>query len=234
MQWRPRWMRWQQAILDFLFPPRCVGCGARDEWFCRQCRASVPRVCPPLCQRCGRPVQKGSLCFLCRAGDLHIDGIRAPLFFEGKLRRAIHDFKYEGTLALAAPLAQILVAYQQQHALPADLIVPVPLHPDREAERGYNQAGLLASALGQALNLPVADAALVRTRPTPPQVGLSASERQVNVAGAFQARKRCVTGRRVLLIDDVCTTGSTLEACSRALKAEGARSVWGLTLARAR
>ncbi len=147
------------------------------------------------------------------------------------MRQAIHEFKYEGVADLALPLAEWLVAAWHLHRLDADLIVPVPLHPKREAERGYNQSALLARALARAVDAPVAPAELVRTVSTRPQVGLTAEERKRNIAGAF----RCagdVTGQRIVLVDDVCTTGATLEACGQALRDAGAAGVWGLTLAR--
>lgn len=179
-------------------------------------------------------MSREQLCHVCREMRPTIDGIRAVAYFEGNLRRAIHRFKYHGVQMLAHPLAKLLIEYQANHRLPADIIVPVPLHPDREAERGYNQAGLLAQALGVQIELPTVETGLARVRSTPPQVTLGARERRSNVAGAFQARTHGIAGRQVLLIDDVCTTGATMEACAQALKAQGAESVWGLTLARAR
>jgi ComF family protein len=117
--------------------------------------------------------------------------------------------------------------------LPADLIVPVPLHAARWRERGYNQSTLLASQLATASGLRLIEEALTRIRATAPQITLNAVEREANVRGAFEARADLVRGRRVLLVDDVCTTGATLAACSHALKPAGAISVWALTLARA-
>jgi ComF family protein len=133
------------------------------------------------------------------------------------------------------PLADLMVDYWRRVPLPVDVIVPVPLHRSRLRERGYNQATLLAQALGAQVGLRVCEDWLVRTRATAPQVGLDASARKMNVIDAFQCRNGdAVAGQRVLLVDDVCTTGATLESCSLALHRAGARSVWALTLARAR
>jgi len=173
------------------------------------------------------------LCSMCHTHPLTVDGIRSVAFFEGVLREAVHEFKYQGVRTLARPLARLMVEYQREHRLPAEVLVPVPLHPQREAERGYNQAALLARAMGEALQLPVVEHMLARVRATPPQVGLNAAERRTNVHAAFSATT-AAAGRRVLLIDDVCTTGATLDACAVALKAQGAESVWGLTIARGR
>jgi ComF family protein len=136
-------------------------------------------------------------------------------------------------------LAQLMVDYWRATPLPVDLLVPVPLHPARQRERGYNQAELLARAFGDRIGLPVVNTGLRRARSTRPQISLNASDRRENVQDAFTYQPRtadqgdAVRGRRVLVVDDVCTTGSTLEACSLALKAGGASSVWGFTLARA-
>ena len=170
----------------------------------------------------------------CASQPLHIDGIRSVAFFEGALRKAIHQFKYGYTRDMVVPLGEMLVDFCAKMSLPGDLILPVPLHPRRLRERGYNQAGLLAERVGQALGKPVAHDVLYRTRHTMSQTRLDADERRRNVEGAFACRGSGLRGQRVLLIDDVCTTGATLEACSVALYAGGAQSVWALTLALAR
>jgi ComF family protein len=150
------------------------------------------------------------------------------------LQEAIHQLKYANLSAVARPLGETLADFWQGNPLPADLLVPVPLHPRRERERGYNQASLLAKALGEAIGLPVLEHAMVRVRETRPQVGLNSEERRENVRGAFHCESTHLAGRHVALIDDVCTTGATLEACSLALRQAGAASIWALTLARPR
>jgi len=152
--------------------------------------------------------------------------------FDGVLQKAIHHFKYLNVRGLAKPLGDLLLAQMNDPAPPVDVIVPVPLHRQRERERGYNQAALLARRLAQRTGLPLAEHALRRTRQTPPQVGLSAPERWANVAGAFACGSPDLSTRHPLLVDDVCTTGATLSACARALRAGGAETVWAVTLAR--
>ena len=162
-----------------------------------------------------------------------IDGIRSPFVFEGVIRRAVHELKYRNLRALAPLLAGLLYEYLVANPLPADCLVPVPLHRKRLRERGYNQSALLAAELGRRCGLPVAADELLRLHYTVPQArSAGVGERQQNVAGAFACPSGRFRDRRVLLIDDVSTSGATLIACAGALKAAGAAQVWGLTLAR--
>jgi ComF family protein len=156
------------------------------------------------------------------------------VYFEGALREALHQLKYRGHTALAEPLGNLMAVYWMQHTIPADVVVPVPLHAARLRERGYNQAALLARAMAQRIGLPLDERTLVRERATAPQVDLDARQRKENVHDAFRCSDRTLAGRQVLLVDDVCTTGATLEACAVALYEGGARGVQALTLARAR
>jgi len=155
-------------------------------------------------------------------------------YLEGALQTAIHRFKYSNLRALSGPLGRLAADYLTRYGLPVDTLVPVPLHTSRLRERGYNQATLLAGEIGAVTGLPVASETLLRVRSTRPQVGLTAPERRKNVEGAFQCSASSLKGGSFLLLDDVCTTGATLEACSIALRSAGAERVWGLTLARER
>nr|HID12457.1 ComF family protein [Anaerolineae bacterium] len=156
------------------------------------------------------------------------------VYFEGVLREAMHWLKYRGRTALAEPLGGLLAAYWMQHPMTADVVVPVPLHATRLRERGYNQAALLAREMARRVGLVVDELTLVRQRATAPQVELDAKQRKENVRDAFRCSDDALTSKQVLLIDDVCTTGATLEACAVALLEGGARGVQALTLARAR
>jgi len=146
----------------------------------------------------------------------------------------MHWFKYRGRTVLAEPLGELMAAYWTQHPMPIDVVVPVPLHAARLRERGYNQAALLAHEMARRVGLTVDERVLLRQRATAPQVELDAEQRKENVQQAFRCSGNGLKGRRVLLIDDVCTTGATLEACAIALYDGGAREVRALTLARAR
>jgi ComF family protein len=153
------------------------------------------------------------------------------------LRQAIHQFKYDDLQSLASPLGRLMsegwVALTPRD-LRIDAIVPVPLHSTRQRQRGYNQAALLAMEVGAHLRRPVIQDVLVRTKATAPQVALGAQERLANVRDAFRCTDDGLSGKHVMLIDDVCTTGSTLESACAALRAAGTLSVWAYTLARAR
>lgn len=149
------------------------------------------------------------------------------------MRQAIHQLKYRNIRALAAPLALLLNDFLVAHPLSGDVLVPVPLHLKRLKERGYNQSGLLAAELGKLTNLSVVDDCLTRRQPTSPQARTATvEERRSNVSEAFVCRDDRLRNRQVILIDDVATSGATLNACAQALKAAGAISVWGLTVAR--
>ena len=205
---------------------------------------------PPICAHCGITLSpddqetahtlttKGhsTLCAHCRKAPFQLDGMRACAFHSGPLREAIHQLKYEGLRSLAAPLGR-LMAQTWAEAAPAsdlDAIVPVPLHPARQRERGYNQAALLAREFSSSVRRPVVEGEMARVKATVPQIDLSAEQRRDNVQGAFRCTKGSLAGKRVLLVDDVCTTGATLEAAAAALYQAGAVSVWSFTLARAR
>lgn len=226
------------AVAGVLFPAWCVGCGAFGTWLCSRCLAGLDTIRPPVCPGCGLPLppdDPGDRCHLCRITPYKLDGVRSFGQHTGLLRRAIHRLKYEGLAVLAAPLGQAMGEAWPSLAPDYDpsVVVPVPLHKARQRQRGYNQAVLLARELARALGRPVAEGCLFRIRHTRPQVGLNGSERHANVADAFYCAPGTLAGQRVLLVDDVFTTGATLESAGRAVRQGGALSVWAYTLARA-
>jgi len=229
----PQIARLKGTALDFLFPRRCVGCGKEGSFLCQSCRQLLNEITPPVCPRCGLPRLNGKLCHVCADRQLEIDGIRSPFKFDGVMRQAIHQLKYQNLRALAAPLAELLREYLLNNHLPAEVLIPVPLHQKRLRERGYNQSGLLARELGRLISLPVVDDCLIRQKYTSAQARTdSLAERSSNVDGAFACLDSRMQDKRVLLIDDVSTSGATLDACAAALKAAGAAQVRGLVLAR--
>jgi ComF family protein len=229
----PQLTKLKGIALNLLFPQWCVGCGKEGDFICYSCRQSLPRIMPPLCPQCGQPQSSGILCPSCVSWQAKIDGIRSPFRFDGVMRQAIYQLKYRNLRALAVPLAKLLQDYLTTSHVPGETLAPVPLHQKRLRQRGYNQSRLLAQELGKLINSPVVDNCLVRWRHAPPQARTSTvDERRNNVADAFTCCDHRLRDKQVLLIDDVSTSGATLDACAAALKEAGASSVWGLVLAR--
>lgn len=217
------------ALVEVAYPSCCAGCGRRGYWVCGECDAGLPRLAPPWCQRCGAPA--GLDRCLCSGLPPSISVLRSVGRYDGWLRHAIVRFKYEEEWARADHLSEALVE-QLVYWQDLDALVPVPLHPERLRRRGYNQSALLAEGAVQRLTVPVLSA-LRRVRATPHQVGLGADERRRNVEDAFAVLEGVeLLGKRLVLVDDVVTTGSTLGACATALLAGGAREVRAVTLAR--
>jgi len=222
-----------EVALDFLFPKRCVGCGKEGKFICDKCLREVRRIFPPVCPLCGRPYTGGVLCPSCVTWQASVDGIRSPFRFEGIIREAIHQLKYNNIRKLSNLMASFLNDYLERYPMKGDVIVPVPLHPKRLRERGYNQSALLAEELGKIRGLPVIEGCLVRQKYIKPQAKtLSVLERRKNVEGVFICVDNRLKGKDVLIIDDVSTSGATIDACARAVKSSGAISVRGLVLAR--
>jgi ComF family protein len=225
-----------QQFLDMLFPPQCAGCKRGGHVLCPSCIARIQPLPSPLCQHCSAPLSPNGACKTCQYHPLNLSGLRAVSAYQEPLRSSIHVLKYGGNIRLAEPLGHLLAQAYMYYGMQADMIVPVPLHPERLRQRGYNHACLLAEVCSRQLGIPLRDGLLVRQRATQAQVDLHPRDRRQNVAGAFVCSPAFATGalykRRILIIDDVCTTGSTLEACAAPLFAAGAMTVWGLVLAR--
>lgn len=227
------------AALDLVFPESCVCCGRAGSLLCDRCAQAVVPLPRPVCLRCGQPDVQHPLCARCIAAvDDPIAMARAAALHEEPLRSAIHALKYENHPGLAALLYRYLVAALDHEdwktILPRiDAVCPVPLHPARVTQRGYNQSALLAEPLAAVFGWPYQGEWLVRHRDTPPQVGLSASDRLLNVANSFAAVKP-LPGATILLVDDVYTTGATLRACAVAARQAGAADLFAVTLARPR
>lgn len=224
---------WLWGSLDWLFPPVCGGCNRTGSRWCPDCQEQVRPVPEPICRVCGALLTRPGLCSTCNKSHPPYEMMRSWVVFEGPIRLAIHSLKYKQNLALGDTFAQYLAEYVRELGWQADLVVPVPLGRQRLKERGYNQAGLLAKPLSGRMGWKFSNQVLVRARETHSQVGLSPVERKANIAGAFRADPGWVAGKSILLMDDVATTGSTLEACSDALVKAGAKTVYALSLAKA-
>lgn len=219
----------QQAIDSvnrFLFPPACVGCGRVDALLCEGCQEDLLWLRKSICPVCEQPTT-----FECKCQS-DLTAVYTAVAYLGPIPKAIHSLKYNGWFAVADPLADIMMqAWQVTWPLP-DCIIPIPLHPEREKKRGYNQAALLAEPLSTALGVAFDPLSLKRVRHTSPQVRLAAATRQQNVSDAFWCLDR-VADRTVMLVDDVYTTGATMKSAALAVKAAGAAQVYGFALAQA-
>ncbi len=223
-----------RVLLDLVLPPRCVVCGQVETWLCSTCAQKIPLADRPVCPRCGAAWDGPGECVRCRTTPLHLASIRSAFVHEEAVRDAIHALKYRGGRDVARPLAGRMAEAWEAHQLTADLLVPVPLHVDREAQRGYNQSQLLARELAVLVGLPLAELLLFRIRATASQARLGPRERWSNVKDAFACTNAIdPAGLRITLVDDVATTGATLDACAVALLARGARTVSAFTLAHA-
>lgn len=220
------------AAREIVYPRRCAGCGARGSWACELCRKDLELFDPPWCAGCGVPLRLGG----CRCGDLPsgVIGARAVGPFAGWLRGAIVALKYDDEADRAAHLAA-LMAERIADLAPRALLVPVPLHPSRERQRGYNQSALIADGVAAALGWERIDP-LRRSRATGQQAKLGAAARQSNVAGAFVLATEFdpvrLAGETVVLVDDVLTTGATVGECAGVLASIGPGRICVATLAR--
>jgi ComF family protein len=204
------------SLLSVLFPERCGGCGRLGELLCHSCCAAL------------LPYPHGSDRFPSSLSD-----VRIAFLFSGPLRKAVHQFKYRRMRRLAQPLGMLMAASFTLSPLSADAVLSVPLHRDRLAERGFNQAEELAQEVARSLKLPLMSAGLERVRATEQQARLDARGRSENMRGAFRWRGD-QPPHRAILVDDVLTTGATMGACAEALRTAGTEVVYGLALARSR
>ena len=225
-----------RSVLDFVFPLRCPGCGKTGTWFCEDCLSKLAFLETFSCAVCGKDAISGITHPACQ-NKYTLDRLVSVYQYEGAIREAIKWLKYKDVTGLAKILADLMVEEVRELGIEfgsETTIIPVPLHWKRVWTRGFNQAELLARPFGKSLGLEVREDLLRRKRDTEPQIKLKYDERRENVSGAFvvpESKEEEVEGRDFLLIDDVCTTGATIDACANALKRAGARYIWALTLA---
>lgn len=233
------------ALSDLIWPRVCLVCRVKLPFshlrqLCEVCWVSLPRMEDPTCFRCALPLSNDTntawpLCGPCLERQVPYLWVIAAALYEDPLKACLLRWKYQHEHAMAGPLAQLLIEEVLKRTSSAgwDLVVPVPLHPTRARERGFNQSQILASAVSRAIQLPTETQALIRVRPTTSQSELKMSERVENVRGAFRVRHpQRISGQRVLLVDDIFTTGATASACALALRGAGAQEVALLVLAR--
>ena len=218
--------------LDWLYPPLCGGCQEPGSRWCETCQALTERIPDTVCQFCGLVLLNNGICSQCDQLRPPYQALRAWAKYSDRIRSAIHRLKYAGDIALAEILARPLIQLVHTQAWQIDIVTAVPLGVSRMKQRGFNQSALLAFPLALGIRKPFRSKAISRVRETKSQVGLSSTEREENVRGAFKARKEIVARKRVLLVDDVITTGSTMTACTNALLQAGALEVYCIALAR--
>lgn len=201
--------------------------------WCRDCQSRVPLIKEPFCEICGIPTQGPASCEKCRANPPAYRKMRSWAVFDSPVQNALHTLKYRRNLGIGDALARQMADFVQSLHWDMDMLIPVPLGRKRLKERGYNQVALIARPLAYELGLQYAPHGLWKSRETRSQVGLNVSQRRENVSKAYQAEGKVVNRKSVLLVDDVATTGSTIQSAAEALLSAGARTVYAVTVARA-
>lgn len=226
------------TFLDLLFPPKtsCIVCNAsiKSGYLCDRCKASLEIINGKRCRICGKPLKEGEICSDCLKTPHYFKQNVSPFEYEGIVKELIAKFKYFNERHLASFFADYMADAVKNMGWNIEVIVPVPLHRIRLDERGYNQSELLARELSYRLNIFMSKA-LRRVKNTTTQTALHREERMENVKGAFKVTyKDTIEGKNVLLVDDVLTTGATLDECAKALKENGAKEVYVVTIATGR
>ncbi|MFA7308963.1 MAG: double zinc ribbon domain-containing protein [Patescibacteria group bacterium] len=224
------------AVWDIVFPKHCVRCNQEGDYLCSVCLTYVDVVTTPYCPECRRPTRYGELCASC-SPLWDFDGVTICTEYNGAVKDLVHTFKYEGCSSAADLIAAFLVAgisrTKSQIGVQGDwIVIPVPMTYEKELERGYNQASLLACLLATELQLIVNEKSLIKTRSTRSQIELTRRERLNNVKDSYGWVAAPLSGLSILLVDDITTTGATLSECAKTLKKAGAGRVWGVVLAK--
>ncbi|HUV42850.1 MAG TPA: ComF family protein [Patescibacteria group bacterium] len=221
-------------LLDLFFPRRCLGCGAWGNYFCRDCQQEIKTIKLQICPICQKPALQGQTHPVCQT-PYSLDGLTSIFTFEGVIKEAIGKLKYWLITDLIEELVALSVDQMPRKLTRSLILVPIPLHPRRQRWRGFNQAELLAKILGKQFNWQISTDYLIRSKATQPQIKLKSKERKINVQKAFKLNPKArakVRNKKLIVFDDVWTTGSTLRQAAQVLKRAQAQEVWGLTLAR--
>ncbi len=219
-------------LLWRLFPPCCMGCGAPGAEICEVCLRSAERLVGKTCGRCGKTLTGAGVCPLCSGLEtIWFERVRSVFVYAGLIREAIHAFKFERKLGLSFLFADAVFSVYLEMKTRVDIVLPAPISRARRAERGYNQSAWVARTFSLKTGLPYSATALQKTRDTAHQALLTEAARRTNLGGVFEAEPSDILGKSVLVVDDVLTTGTTMNECARALKAAGAASVFGITIA---
>jgi competence protein ComFC len=219
-------------IIDWFYPPSCCSCGKIGKIICDDCFSNIEKTGINSCIRCVEPIRKHGFCARCKKNPPNYSMLRSLGYYSGPLRDAVLSLKYQRNIGLGEFISSSLSEIVLREGWSIDLLTAVPLNAKRKRERGYNQAEVLAIPLARKLNKPYLSDLIQRVKSTTSQVGLSLQERQLNVADAFKADPLLSKNQTILLVDDVATTGATMNACAKALMVAGCREVFSLTLAK--
>ena len=232
-----------QSLGDLVYPPHCYSCqkyltaAERPRLLCHACYQSIPWNKRPACPKCSRylgPMPQDAVCSSCRQQHLYFDFAWSVCLYEDPIRHLIHQFKFHNQTQLRKPLSQLMIDHIEHYELDMaqfDIVVPIPLHPTKYRERGYNQAQLLAQLIAQKYDKMMLVSLLKRVRHTPSQITLSRKNRFTNVEGSFRINTRLnINNKNIVIIDDLLTTGATASEAARCLKTHGAKRVGLLTL----
>lgn len=221
---------WQ--VTDWVFPPECMGCGEPGFLLCAACESQIQYLERDLCSLCGYPRGGSRVCPGCGHLSPHFTEIRSLAVYSGCIRTAVQRLKYQNDLSIGALFTDALCGIVQSNSWKVDLIIPVPLSQERYASRGYNQAAVLARPMALQLDCAFDPKSLTRNRNTTSQVELDAETRRKNLEGVFSAGGHALEGKNILIVDDVITTGSTINECAKAVEEAGAKEVYGVSLGR--
>lgn len=218
--------------LDIIYPRFCIGCGDEGSWLCAKCKNETIAIQMQTCPSCNKLSDNGLYCLKCR-DDKHLNGvIVADYYEEGPTKELIHNFKYNHILELKKYLGGRLIKALTKSGIQCDFITFAPLHYRRLATRGYNQSEELASEVALKTKVPIKNL-LIKIKNTKRQVGLKSEARKSNLSGVFKlTNKNLIRGKKIIIVDDILTTGTTLNECAKVLKEAGAKKVWGLVLAK--
>lgn len=224
-----------QKILGLLYPERCIFCNdICKEGICSKCKEKVHPITEPRCKKCGKPVQyeEQEFCYDCRNRNFHYEQGRSLWLHEGLVKKSIYGFKYKNRRVYAKVYAREMMEQflELLKIWKIDVIVPVPLHKKRYRKRGYNQAFLLADEISKITGIQTDEELVVRKRDTDPQKEFGNKDRKKNLKGAFEVTKRGIKNRRILIVDDIYTTGSTIDEIAEILKKAGAGDIFFLTI----
>lgn len=228
------------SLLDWIYPPKCISCGMifapvhgePTQWICENCEPLLEPIPDPVCPICGYPTTEGFDCPSCKNKKMHYDIHRAAFVYDGVLRDLLHDIKFRSKRRTAQGLGAVLAETIINWNINGDLIIPIPLHPSKKRSRGFNQASVLALPFSKSLKIPMADNMIKRVKRTAPQSNLTPIAREQNLQNAFSlnTRKYNPRNKQIILIDDIYTSGATMNACTKILKDHGADKIICISL----